>query len=74
MWILMKKIFCFKNGCIFLLKKGVCNRLSNTGFMIRKKPEFWKASSCDFIFESCPIIESDFVEIDEGRFRDPSLF
>jgi len=38
-----KEGFCFKNGYIFLLKKGVEDRFSNAGFMIRKKPEFWKA-------------------------------
>jgi len=46
-------------------KKGVFDRLSNAGFRI-KKPELRKVSSHDYLSESCPVIDADFVEVDEG--------
>ncbi len=47
-----------------------------TGFQMQvsgsgKKPESRKASSRDSLFESCPVIDADFVEVDEDFFRDP---
>jgi mRNA-degrading endonuclease RelE of RelBE toxin-antitoxin system len=54
----------------FLLKvkRGVLDRLSDAGSRIRKKTEPRKSSSRNFISESGPIIDADFVEVDEDVF------
>ena len=54
-----------------MLKKGIFNRLSNAGCRIGKKPESWKALSRDSVFESCSVIDADFVEVNEDFFCDP---
>ena len=56
----------------FLLKnkREVFDRLSNAGFRIRKKPESRKVSSRDSLFESGPVMDADFVEVDEDIFPD----
>jgi hypothetical protein len=46
-------------------KRGVFSRLSNTGLKIRKKHESRKGLSKDSIFESGPVIDADFVDIEE---------
>ncbi len=51
----------------FLLKvkRGVFDRLSDAGSRIRRKTEPRKSSSHNFISGSGPIIDADFVEVDE---------
>ena len=62
--------FVLGRDVIFLLKnkRGVFDRLSNAGFRIRKKTESRKSSSRDSLFESGPVIDADFVEVDEDYF------
>jgi len=59
-----------------LLKDRVFDRFSDAGFRIRSKSESRKISSREAIFGSNPIIDADFVEVDdveieEDFFRDP---
>jgi hypothetical protein len=65
------KAFIFRKECIFLLKEKVFDRLSDAGLRVRKKSRSRKASSRESIFGSGPIIDADFVEVDEAFFRDP---
>jgi hypothetical protein len=53
-----------------LLKKRLFERFSNTGS--RKKPAFRKNSSHDPLFEPCPVIDADFVEVEENFLSDPN--
>ncbi|AKB52742.1 hypothetical protein MSBRW_3489 [Methanosarcina barkeri str. Wiesmoor] len=60
-----------------MLKDRVFDRLSDAGFRIRNKSKSRKASSREAIFGSSPIIDADFVEVDDVEidgncFRDPS--
>lgn len=52
-----------------MLKEKVFDRLSDAGLRIRKKPS--KASSRESILGNSPVIDADFVEVDEAFFRDP---
>lgn len=54
-----------------MLKKGVFDRLSDAGFRIRKKSDSRKASSRESLLGSSPVVDADFVEVDEDFFRDP---
>jgi hypothetical protein len=54
-----------------LLKERVFNRLSDTGFRVSKKFRPGKASSRESLFGSSPIIDADFIEIDEDFFHSP---
>ncbi len=54
-----------------MLKERVFDRFSNAGFRVRKKSKFRKVSSREDLFGSSPIIDADFVEIDETFFHDP---
>ncbi|MGB9938511.1 hypothetical protein [Methanosarcina sp.] len=57
-----------------MLKEKVFDRLSDAGFRVGKKSKSRKASSRESLFGSGPIIDADFVEIDEGFFRDPDSY
>lgn len=48
-----------------MLKERVFNRFSDAGFRVGKKSKSRKASSRESLFGSSPIIDADFVEIDE---------
>ena len=54
----------------FLLKnkRGVFERFSEAGYTIRKKAESKRSSSQNYIYESSPVIDACFVEIDEDEF------
>ncbi|WP_240664294.1 hypothetical protein [Methanosarcina sp. MSH10X1] len=54
-----------------MLKEKVFNKLSDAGLRIRKNPKSRKASSRESLFGNSPIIDADFVEVDEAFFRDP---
>jgi hypothetical protein len=51
-------------------KKGVFERLSDTGFRI-KRPQAKKVLSHDYLSGSCPIIDADFVEVNEDPHPNP---
>ncbi len=53
-----------------MLKERVFDRIFDAGFRIQQKSR--KASSREALFGSSPIIDADFVEVDEDFFRDPS--
>jgi hypothetical protein len=55
-----------------LLKKRLFDRLSNASSGIRKKPEARKNSSHDSLLGSCPVIDADFVEVEENFLSDPN--
>lgn len=60
-----------------MLKDRVFDRLSDAGFRIQKKSKSRKASSREALFESSPIIDADFVEVDDFKvdkdsFRNPN--
>lgn len=60
-----------------MLKDRVFDRLSNAGLGIRNKYKSRKASSREAIFGSSPIIDADFVEVDDAEvnedfFRNPN--
>jgi hypothetical protein len=59
----------FHKECIFLLKENVFDRLLDAGLKIRMKSR--KASSYESIFGSNPIIDADFVEVEEDFFCNP---
>lgn len=46
-------------------KKGVFERLSDAGFRVRKKSESEKVLSRESLLGSSPVIDADFVEVDE---------
>ena len=54
-----------------MLKEKVFYRLSDAGFRVRKKSESRKALFYESPFGSSPIIDADFVEIDEDFSRNP---
>ncbi len=54
-----------------MLKERVFDRLSDAGLRIKKKPKSRRTSSRESLFGSSPIIDADFVEVDEAFFRDP---
>jgi len=54
-----------------LLKDRVFDRLSDAGFRVRKKPKSRKTSSRGSLLGSSPIIDADFVEVDEAFSQDP---
>lgn len=54
-----------------MLKEKVFDRLSDAGFRVREKSRSRKASSHESLFGSSPIIDADFVEIDEDFSRNP---
>jgi predicted house-cleaning noncanonical NTP pyrophosphatase (MazG superfamily) len=56
-----------------LLKERVFDRLSDAGFRVRKKSKFRKTSSHESLFGSSPIIDANFIEVNEDFFRDPNL-
>ncbi len=54
-----------------MLKERVFDTLSDAGFRIRKKSKSRKASSRESLLGSSPIVDADFVEVEEDFFRDP---
>lgn len=48
-----------------MLKQGVFDKFSDAASRIRKEPKSRKTSSKDSLFGSDPIIDADFVEVDE---------
>jgi hypothetical protein len=50
--------------CIFLFKESVFDRLSSTGFRVRKKYKTRNGLSQETLFGSSPIIDADFIEVD----------
>lgn len=54
-----------------MLKEKVFDRLSDAGLRVRKKSESRKALFYESPFGSSPIIDADFVEIDEDFSRNP---
>lgn len=56
-----------------MLKERVFDRLSDAGFKVRKKSKSRKTSSRESLFGSSPIIDANFVEVNEDFFRDPNF-
>ena len=54
-----------------MLKERIFDRLSDAGFWVRKKSKSRKTLSRESLLGSSPIIDADFVEVDEDFFRDP---
>jgi predicted house-cleaning noncanonical NTP pyrophosphatase (MazG superfamily) len=54
-----------------LLKERIFDRLSDAGFGVRKKSKSRNTSSRELLLGSSPIIDANFVEVDEGSSRDP---
>jgi len=71
-FVLRRKAFIFRKECIFLLKDRVFDRLSDA-VRVRKKSKSRKTSSRESLFGSSPVIDADFVEIDESFFHDPDF-
>jgi hypothetical protein len=53
-----------------LLKERVLDRLSDAGFGVRKKSKSRNTSSRELLLGSSPIIDANFVEVDEGSSGD----
>jgi hypothetical protein len=55
-----------------LFKEKVFDKLSDAGFRVRKKSKFRKASSRESLLGSSPIVDADFVEVDDDFSHDPN--
>jgi hypothetical protein len=56
---------------LFLLKERIFDRLSDAGFGVRKKSKSRNTSSRELLLGSNPVIDADFVEVDEGSSHYP---
>lgn len=55
-----------------MIKERVFDRFSDAGFGVRKKSMSRNTSSRELLLGSSPIIDADFVEVNEDHFRDPN--